>query len=211
MSAPTGPGRLTMRMLLGADREAERGEVVGALLSERKAASGALHGIRSLSTGALESVDREVGAVVEDLLDLDVADVLVGCWRKHRALTAAARRTLAAPGSEEVVDISSRQVRAGYDPDVDLVVDGRTVKTLRFTLELVLVASGLAAVVSHGDLVGMRGGACDVTATLSFEGEQLLRRQAHLDPALLVRFDPPLALVDPQAVPGAERSTAALP
>jgi hypothetical protein len=48
---------------------------------------------------------REANAAVAGLLDVSLAGVLVSAWRTHHDLTAAARRTLAVPGSTELVNI----------------------------------------------------------------------------------------------------------
>ncbi|HEU4948071.1 MAG TPA: hypothetical protein VFT31_13040 [Kribbella sp.] len=186
--------------LFGAGTGADTAEVVGRVISEHGVARSALHGVRHLSAGAVQSVDREIGTVVDGLLDLDLGDILVACWSKHRALTEAAIRTLVAPGSEEVVALATHRAAATYSPHVDLLVDGRKVTTIEFRLTVVLDATGLAAVVRGGDLVALRGGDCRATATLLLEGVRLAERQSSLRPDLVVRLDPSVSLVDRAAV-----------
>jgi hypothetical protein len=45
--------------------------------------------------------------MVHGLLALDLGDLLIGGWRKYGALTAAARRTRAAPGSSLIPSTST--------------------------------------------------------------------------------------------------------
>src|SRR5262245_16595184 len=53
---------------------------------------------------------REATTAAAGLLDFDLIDVLVAGWRKHHDLTAAARRTMAAPGSVELVDLAAYRI-----------------------------------------------------------------------------------------------------
>ena len=197
MSSDSVTAPLTMRTFLFDDGAGgDTAEMIGRTLREHGVARSALAGIRNLSTSAAQSVDREVGNVVDGLLGLDLGDILVSCWRKHRALVEAAKRTLAAPGSEEVVILARHRATATYRPAVDLLVDGRKVTTFDFTLAIVFEATGLEAVVRMGELVALQGGDCLATATLTLEGARLAERQRHFDPALVVSLHPGVVLVD---------------
>jgi hypothetical protein len=166
---------------------------VGEAISRLGVARSALRAVRRLSRSVLTTVDQEIGQVADGMLDIDLGDALVHGWRKHSALTDSARRTLARPGSEEVVLLASRRVTSTYRPHVDLLVDHRLVNSFEFELQLVFDVTGLAAVVRAGDLVALRGGDCLVTATMTLEGALIARRQHRVDPELIVRLDPPTA------------------
>lgn len=198
MSSTTVTAPLTARTFLLGAEEAER--AVGRSLSDLGVARSALEGLHHLSDSALKSVDREIGVVVGGLLDVDLEEALLSGWRRYDALRQAAKRTLAAPGSEEVLALATHRVTSTYHPEVDLFVDDVTVKTLEFELNIVFDITGVSAVVRLGDLVALRGGDCLVTATLALQGERLAERQGHVDLALLVQLDPPVPLVDTTAV-----------
>jgi hypothetical protein len=50
--------------------------------------------------------------------------------------------------------------------------------------------------VRRGDLVALRGGDIDATATLTLGEAELAHRQGHLDPELVVDLHPSIHLVD---------------
>jgi hypothetical protein len=202
MTSPTPHHRLTARSFLF-DQATGAGTVqdVGHTLSRRGAARSALTAVRHLSGSVLTTVDREIGAVAEGMLEVDLGDALVYGWRKHSALAESARRTLAVPGSEEVVLLASHRATSTYRPHVDLLVDDRLVNSFEFELKLVFDVSGLAAVVRAGDLVALRGGDCLVTATLTLEDGLIARRQHRFDPELIVRLDPPVVLAEHVTTP----------
>jgi hypothetical protein len=123
----------------------------------------------------------QVTTAAAGLLDINLADVLVAGWREHKNLTAAARHTLAVPGSTELVDLASHRVAATQAPYVSVLVDGRSVATIRFELTLVFDVSALLAEIHAGRLAALRTGRCDITGTLAIQGIDAVTRQARLD------------------------------
>ncbi len=63
-----------------------------------------------------EAAVRETTNAAKALLDVDLASGLVSGWQKHREMIAAARRTVAAPGSIELVDLATHQITATQRP-----------------------------------------------------------------------------------------------
>jgi hypothetical protein len=165
-------------------------------LTEQGVARSALGGQRRLSAVALHTVDQEIGAVASGLLELDLGDILLAGWRKYGALTDAARRTLAAHATEEVLQLATHRITSVYRPQVDLFVDDQKITTVEFDLTMVFDLTGLAAVVKAGNLIALQSGECLVTATLSLEGARLAERRAKLDLAQELRLDPPISLID---------------
>jgi hypothetical protein len=169
---------------------------LGRKLTEQGVARSALGGLRRLSAAALHTVDQEIGAVASGLLELDLGDMLLAGWRKYAALTDAARRTLAAPASEEVLELATHRITSAYRPRVDVFVDNQKITTVEFDLTTVFDLTGLAAVVKAGDLVALRSGECLVTATLRLGDARLAERREKLDLVQRIRLDPPISLID---------------
>jgi hypothetical protein len=145
-------------------------------------------GGRSL-TGALAQLPettrkaavQEAAAAAAGLLKVDLVGVLVRGWREHRDIVSAARRTLAAPASTELVSMSAHEVMLEQHPFVRVLVDSQRVATLELGLSIVFDVDALLLLISGGRLVAVRSGRCDVTATLAVQGTDLLVRQAHLE------------------------------
>ncbi len=169
-------------------------------LDERMRARGVVriedHGLPPAAEAARDLVDEEIGRVAEGLLDVDLGDELVAGWRKYSVLIESGQRTLATPGSEEVIVLAQHQVRSSYSPSVDLLVDGFKVNSFEFDLGVVFDVTGLAAVVRAGCLTALRGGRCVVTASLSLEGASIIERQHEVDLGLIVPLERPIPLVD---------------
>ncbi len=199
----TDPGPTTVRSLLFGRTPGDAAEALAQQLAEHDVAATAHRGLRHLTRSGREAVDGEIGRVTADLLEIDIGDALVAGWLRYSVLRAAARRTLLAPGSEEVVALASHRVTSAYRPSIDLLVDGLKVNSFELELAVALDVLGVAAVMRAGQLVALRGGTCRVELRLSLEGLPLLERERTMDLALVVRLRTPVTFVaaDESAIP----------
>ena len=124
---------------------------------------------------------QEAAITAAALLKVDLIGVLVRGWREHRDIVSAARRTLAAPASTELVSMSAHEVTLDQRPSVNVLVDGQRVATLQLGLSIVFDVNALLLLISGGRLVAVHSGRCEITATLAVQGTDLFVRQAHLD------------------------------
>src|SRR5262245_32746169 len=110
---------------------------------------------QSLSAGALRDLPksmrqdavREVTIATAALLDVELIDMLVAGWRAQPDLTAAARRTLALPGSAELVDVAAHQITTAQHPSVHVLVDSVRVTTLQLDLSVSFDVSAVLAAI----------------------------------------------------------------
>lgn len=197
MSSPELTRPLTARIfLLGESQGEDTPERVARSLNERGITGSAVEGVRRLSASARQAVEDEIATVADGLLDFDLGSVLVSGWRKYTELTCAAERTLAAPGSEELVILVAHKVSSTHQPSVELQVDGVKVATFVFELAVEFALTGVLAVVRQGELVALRGGECVITATLTYEGVPLVPQQKRsIDLAIVVPLRPAIPLV----------------
>jgi len=157
--------------------------------------------LQALSQTGRDAAGSQIATIAQEVLDLDLGDLAVAGWRKHAALTAAADRTKANPGSSEVVDLATHRITSVHRPYVELLVNDVHVATVRFELQVELLVRALAATVRDGHVAALGFGACDVTATLAAEGLQLVKQQARLDMSLLIPMPLPLHRHDGDAPP----------
>jgi len=124
---------------------------------------------------------REAATTAAALLEVDLVEVLMRGWREHRDIISAARRTLAAPGSTELVIVSSHEITLDHRPSISVLVDGQRVATLQLGLSIVFDLNAVLLGISGGRLTGVRSGRCDITATLAVQGTDLLVKRGHLE------------------------------
>ncbi len=124
---------------------------------------------------------HELAVATAGLLDLNLIDVIITGWREHADLTAAARRTLASPGSTELVGLVAHRVTMTQQPYVSLLADGHRIATLELQLSLELDITAVVARVHAGRLTALQSGHCDVTATLAMQGIDVETQRARLE------------------------------
>jgi hypothetical protein len=137
--------------------------------------------LEKLPQAARDIAAREAAAVTAGLLDINLADLLLAGWREYQDLTSAARRTLAAPGSSELVQLATHRVTLSQQPYVAVLVDGHQIARVQIGLSVVFDLSAVLARVRAGYLAGVHAGNCDITATLAINDEEVASKQGHLD------------------------------
>jgi hypothetical protein len=151
--------------------------------------------LRRLPRPTREAAVLEAAAAAAGLLDGDLVGMLVAGWRTHRDLVGAARRTLAAPASTELVDLVDHQVTTTQQPSVAVLVDGRQVTTIQVSLSVEFDIGALVVGVKAGRLVAIHAGHCDVTATLGIQGTDVLTKHAKFDLPGVVPVRPGIRLL----------------
>ena len=124
---------------------------------------------------------QEAASTAAALLEVDPIEVLLRGWREHREIAAAARRTLATPGSTELVTVAGHEVTVDQQPSVSVLVDGSQVATLQLGLTIVFDVKALLLGINGGRLTAVHSGHCDVTVTLAVQGTDLAVRHAHFE------------------------------
>jgi hypothetical protein len=162
--------------------------------------------LKRLPPPTRQAAEHEAATQAAALLDADLLGLLVAGWRAHRDLTDSARRTLASPGSTELVDLARHQITTSSQPSVGLLVDGRQVATLRFALSIVFDIGAVAAEVRAGLLTAIHPGSCDATATLSFQGTDVLTTRTHLGLPGVIEISPAIRLLRDDRPAGGEAS-----
>ena len=150
--------------------------------------------LESLPTATRQAAVREATTAAAGLLDVDLLGLLVAGWREHHDLTAAARRTLAAPASTELVDLATHQITTTQQPSVSILVDGHRVAILQLGLSVVFDVGALVALISAGQLVSP----CTPGAATSpprWPWDRCPRRRAHLELPGVVPLTPGIRLL----------------
>jgi len=133
--------------------------------------------LANIPTALRTAAVRETTGAAKDLLNADPIGFLVSGWQKHREVIAAARRTVAAPGIIELVDLATHQITVTQRPAVNLLVDNRQTATVELGLTVVFTISALVAGIRGGRLVAVHSGRCNATATLAVQDTKVISRQ----------------------------------
>jgi hypothetical protein len=174
-----GPDRpLTAADLLFGSSEDAQGALTRHIMSAGRDLGQAM---RRLPRVTREAAVREAAAAAAVLLKVDLIEVLVDGWREHGDIRSAARRTLAMPGSKELVGLVPHRITTVQQPAVSILIDGRRVHTLQLGLSIFFEVTGLVAGVSGGRLAGVHSGRGEIGVALTVHEIEVLTRRAHLE------------------------------
>jgi hypothetical protein len=190
--ATTQPLR-TSEFLFGADQKGIK--ALTAVLTKAGVIGAATATLTSLSRVGRGAVGSQIATVAQGLLDLDIGEIVSEGWRRMDELTEAARRSVATPGSSEVVDLAKHSVSSKHSPQVELLVNDAVIANVEFELSLELVLKSVVATVRGGRLVEVHSGDCEITGKLSAGGRELAKRKAHYEVPSLLRLGDGIPLV----------------
>jgi hypothetical protein len=181
-SSPAPQNRTALALLFG--QQAPEVAIQG--IWDTGSARGVAAALDNIGPVLRRAATREVTTATVGLLQLDLIDMLVAGWRKQQDLVAAARRTVNAPGSTELVELARHRVTCTESPYVNLVIDGATAFTVQLKLSVLFDVTVLTASVRMGRIVALHSGRCDVTSTLVIEGIEVATGREHFDLQLVV-------------------------
>lgn len=180
------------------DDPTDPADVLSRSFSEHGVVKTGAKGFRHLSGAAMNAVSRQLAEVALSSLNLlDLRDLLLNGWRKHKDLRAAAERTHALPGTEEMVTLAAHSVSSTHQPSVDLIVKEAKVHTCVFDVSVTFDVNGVMAVVRQGELVALRGGTCEITVRLAMGEIPLVPpQQRRIELAKFITLKRPVRLLD---------------
>lgn len=214
-AATTQPTSLSASVFLFGDGEEGVAAIAKALDDEGVVAS--LRSVLTkLSGPGLRAVGDQIATVTQGLLDVDLGDLLTAGWQRFDGLVDAARRTVTAPGTREVVDLVTHTISSSHHPRIELIVDDIKVATLGLDLELAFTVKGAVATVHGGRLVGLHSGDCYVVGMVSAQGRELAAKDRHVQLPLLLHLGDGIPLLAsttaaPATAPGQVRATSTPP
>lgn len=152
---------------------------------------------RAVPRSAYRLLDSRILATALHFLDQDPDPLLLAGLRRYRALTDAARETLAAPGREVVVTlIEPYRVVSTHHPEVAVLVDGNPIGTVTFDLGITFRMGETAVAVRCGGIEAVDCVAGSMTVDLSLPGgESLLHGSTKFPVHRTLR--PPIAIPVP--------------
>jgi hypothetical protein len=144
------------------------------------------------------------GRILENALGFlneDIGAPFLAGLSKYRALTQAARDSLADPRQAEVLVtlIDPYEITSTQQPYIALVVDGSEIARVDFEISFVFGMFQTAVVIRRGAIESVESEACSLDVTLTLQGWQppLLKRDLRLQVRLPVRPPIPIPLPPP--------------
>ena len=196
MNESTVSGLSVRRLLLGDVTEEESIST----LQDGLAPDVADNLLTGASTALRGAARTEVGRAIDAVVKMDTFDAVALGWRKHGLLAEAARRTVASPGSQEVVELASHRITSSYSPNIEVLLDDHRVGQIDVSLKLTANIVGLVGVVTRGRLTSLKSGHIDLSAVLKCQGADVAKGERRIYLASEVSLGDGIQLIDESEV-----------
>jgi hypothetical protein len=117
-----------------------------------------------------------LAARVDDLLDINLVNVLVAGWKKHREVREQLRVTAADPSRTVFVYIRSHTLDSTHHPSIELRSEGRRLVELSFPIALTFKIAAVELTLRGGAICEIRSEEVQVRGTVKFENTVILER-----------------------------------
>lgn len=133
-------------------------------------------------------------AKLPDAMNVDMAKILVGAWRKHREIAQYRDMTSPAEGYHEVA-LLEHTIKSEHAPTIQPVINGVPLAKLKFDITLQLDLEGGRLFIRAGRIMKATTGTCTGSGKIEFKGHQLFEKktQAYQLPGELI-FDPGISI-----------------
>jgi hypothetical protein len=122
-------------------------------------------------------VRSAIAAESRDLLNLNVVDVLVNAWQKYMQIEQYADPKKHAPEETILVPLATHTVSSEHHPCVKILLQGREVGSIEFTLEFALTLESFVLVIKNGKVAEIRTGSGKGEASLSLRETELWKKE----------------------------------
>ena len=113
---------------------------------------------------------------VGDLLEINVVEVLLAGWKKHKEVRAQLRVTAADPSRTVMVYIGHHTLDSTHKPSIELRSYGRRLVELSFPIDLTFEIEAVELTLRAGAVTQIRSGEVKVRGTVKLENAVLLER-----------------------------------
>ena len=118
---------------------------------------------------AKDALAKLLSDQVDELLDMDVLELLVSAWLKHRELAALANK----PGEGQLIELIDHTMNSIHEPKVELMVDDKRVFVLPLKIVFELQFRGAQLMLRGGRVREVRIGELEGKGRLEIAGARV--------------------------------------
>ena len=111
------------------------------------------------------------------LLDIGLADILVGAWNSAHGLRQQIEKSAKTPGKELFLQLAEHKITSTHKPYIGLLKDGREIARLPFAVSLELVLQGAVVRILDGAIQEIQTGKIKGKGTVKCGGAILVQKE----------------------------------
>ncbi|WP_456383209.1 hypothetical protein [Hydrogenimonas sp.] len=115
---------------------------------------------------------------MDELLSIDLADIFMKGWKKYGAVTEVLERSKHSPLQKFYIALSEHTIHSSHRPRLEVEVEGVSLPSLIFEIDLDLKLEGFVLEIVDGEMVAIDSGACMAAGRVSCEGVVLYEKRS---------------------------------
>ena len=119
----------------------------------------------------------EVKDKVGDLLDIDIADIFLGAWKKAKMLDQYLDKKKYPPGESALVSLVKHSIKSDHHPYIEMVINDVAVGKVHFDIGVEFSLEGATLKVQDGKVMSIAVGTCTGKGKLGLQGAALIEEK----------------------------------
>jgi hypothetical protein len=110
-------------------------------------------------------------------MHVDLGVILIGAWRKLSELQNYTDADKYGPEETILVELTRHTVSSTHTPTLDIILNGKTIDTIKFELKLTILIDGAVLTIKGGRILSVSPGEMKGSAELKCETYKIINRE----------------------------------
>lgn len=119
----------------------------------------------------------EISKKIDELLNIDLAYIMVRAWNKYRILLKYRDREKYPPTETLLVPLAEHTIRSQHHPYIEILINDTQVGKIVFNINISLSLKGIILKIQDGRIKGIRTGTCKGKGRVKLEDIVILERE----------------------------------
>jgi hypothetical protein len=120
---------------------------------------------------------KEISTKVGDLLNINLADIMVGAWKKSREILEYLHREKYSPDETLLVPLAEHTIQSEHHPYIEILIQDKPVGKIEFSINLALTLKGMVLKIKGGKIMEILTGSCQGKGAIKCENFVILERK----------------------------------
>jgi len=119
---------------------------------------------------------NEVVKKIGDLLNISLADIMVGAWNKYRTLQKYLDQKKYSPEEIIMIPLAEHKIKSVHRPYIEILINDQVVGKIEFSINITLTLEGIILKVQNAKIKEILTGTCKAKGTIKCENFVILEK-----------------------------------
>jgi len=119
---------------------------------------------------------NEVVKKIGDLLNISLADIMVGAWNKYRTLQKYLDQKKYSPEEIIMIPLAEHKIKSEHRPYIEILINDQVVGKIEFSINITLTLEGIILKVQNAKIKEILTGTCKAKGTIKCENFVILEK-----------------------------------